>query len=249
VKLLSYMDMRCVRSAHTSEGAADASIFEIGAGETKEAPDWVREDTTFQWAHQRGRVVVVDPAEDPRMIGRELFFGMPAAEQFEALESIKEVLNRGPKIVRASTFRELVAREHGTTSDRLTRKQIRFSAGAFAHKYGHVKVVPDDASARGPEEERVTPEASHQTRETAETEPQAPETTRHEELMMRLRATGRKFRIKDISTVAGYDDPSTYERYRRGSSRVTATAKQNFDRVLSYTAAEFFEILDSKQPK
>ena len=58
--------------------------------------------------------------------------------------------------------------------------------------------------------------------------------------------TGRKITRKDIWTVAGYKDPTEFERFQRDNPRTTKSATIAFNRILRMTPANFVEMLDKK---
>jgi len=56
--------------------------------------------------------------------------------------------------------------------------------------------------------------------------------------------SGRKITRKDIWTVAGYTDPTEFQRFQRRDVRMTRSAVNNFNRVLNMSPDDFVESLD-----
>jgi len=57
--------------------------------------------------------------------------------------------------------------------------------------------------------------------------------------------TGVKISKKDVWSVAGYHNPTEFERYQRSDRRTTESAKNNFDRVLNSGPQEFLRRLEA----
>lgn len=68
--------------------------------------------------------------------------------------------------------------------------------------------------------------------------------------LVKLAESGRKIRRKDIWIVAGYKNPTEFERFQRGDARTTPTAIANFNRVLAMKPDDFSRSLDKhKTPR
>jgi hypothetical protein len=65
-----------------------------------------------------------------------------------------------------------------------------------------------------------------------------------QDFIARMTASGRRITRTDIWSVAGYGDPTEFERFQRGDTRTTESAKQVFKRVLAMQPEEFFRTLD-----
>jgi hypothetical protein len=59
---------------------------------------------------------------------------------------------------------------------------------------------------------------------------------------------GRRVRRRDFWTVAGYNDPTEFERWQREDEKRTASASRNFERVLAMSPETFFATLDKMRP-
>jgi hypothetical protein len=89
---------------------------------------------------------------------------------------------------------------------------------------------------------------------TAAEEPSMTENARRvKEFMLRIyKVTERRVRKIDISNAAGYGDRTMLQWFEREDPRLTQTARENFERVLTYPAAEFWRCVDQyrrRQPK
>jgi hypothetical protein len=62
-------------------------------------------------------------------------------------------------------------------------------------------------------------------------------------------STGRKIKRTDIWKVAGYTNRTEFERYQRGDTRTTNSAKANFSRILAMEPVSFVEVLDKRQAR
>lgn len=60
---------------------------------------------------------------------------------------------------------------------------------------------------------------------------------------------GHKITKTNIWEVAGYADPTEFERFQRQSLRATDNAKANFSRVLDMSPEEFMRIVEKKRSK
>jgi hypothetical protein len=77
----------------------------------------------------------------------------------------------------------------------------------------------------------------------------SPERSRIDAFITGVNETGAKVTRTDIWTVAGYSDPTEFERFQRGDQKTTTSAKQNFNRVLSMTPEVFLDALKKRQAK
>jgi hypothetical protein len=68
-------------------------------------------------------------------------------------------------------------------------------------------------------------------------------------LRLVLKETDQRVTKKDIALVAGYKDPTEFGRYQREDDRTTASAKNNFDRVLNMDPVEFVRQLEGRKRK
>ena len=66
---------------------------------------------------------------------------------------------------------------------------------------------------------------------------------RIEAFIQTLQESGHKITKKDIWRVAGYADPTEFERFQRGAERATTTSEVNFGRVLNMTPETFMAVL------
>jgi len=62
----------------------------------------------------------------------------------------------------------------------------------------------------------------------------------------KLAEAGHKITKKDIWTVAGYGDPTEFERFQRGDARATRSAAAAFNRVLNMESMVFIQLLEKK---
>lgn len=62
----------------------------------------------------------------------------------------------------------------------------------------------------------------------------------------KLAEAGHRITRKDIWTVAGYEDPTEFERFQRGASRATRSAAMAFNRVLNMEPRDFIQLLEKK---
>jgi hypothetical protein len=65
----------------------------------------------------------------------------------------------------------------------------------------------------------------------------------------KLADAGRKITRKDIWTVAGYKNPTEFERFQRADRRTTESAIANFNRVLRMKPEEFLRAIQKKTQK
>jgi hypothetical protein len=70
-----------------------------------------------------------------------------------------------------------------------------------------------------------------------------------EKFLAKMRDAGLKVNKTDFSMVAGYEDATTFQRYKRYDPRTTATAVRNFENVLAMKPEEFKAALEKKRPK
>jgi hypothetical protein len=64
--------------------------------------------------------------------------------------------------------------------------------------------------------------------------------------ILNVTKSGRRITRKDIWTVAGYHDPTEFERFQRGDSRTTKSATTAFDRVLGMKPEAFIQSANNK---
>jgi hypothetical protein len=70
-----------------------------------------------------------------------------------------------------------------------------------------------------------------------------------ETFISKLTNVGRKITRKDIWTVAGYQDPTEFERFQRSDHRTTASAATAFTRILAMKPEDFIQLLKKKIPQ
>ena len=63
-----------------------------------------------------------------------------------------------------------------------------------------------------------------------------------------LTYAGRKISRKNLWTVAGYRNPTEFQRFQRGDARATQSATTAFNRILRMSPDEFIRLLDRNSP-
>jgi len=79
--------------------------------------------------------------------------------------------------------------------------------------------------------------------------PDQTERQRIDNFIAAVLATGTKITRTDIWVVAGYSDPTEFERFQRSDKKTTESGKANFNRVLSMTPEAFLVILKKQAQK
>ena len=65
----------------------------------------------------------------------------------------------------------------------------------------------------------------------------------------KMAEAGHQITKKDIWILAGYENPTEFERYQRGDKRTTRAATSNFNRILNMEPEDFFRALSKKKTR
>jgi hypothetical protein len=160
-------------------------------------------------------------------------------QQYEALKSIKEVRSEPAERISEEFARNTIARIRGIKPEEVTMEQIRFEISGLLPFYHHIELIPSAPKSESPPIPDTKPTDQAETIELTNRE-------RIDRFILKMAQAGTKVKRKDIWLVAGYKDPTEFERFQRGDNR-NQSAASTFNRVLGMAPQDFLRLLQQKR--
>jgi hypothetical protein len=170
-------------------------------------------------------------------------------ESYPNVDALREVLNRDAEMamdcvhwIYKLSFRGRMALYYG---HRQIERRLGDEAETIVTKWWVRKAhaAPDSTPPAPPSEVNTD----------AEDSPATENARLVQEFMLRIyKVKERRVRKVDISNAAGYSDPTMLRWFEGEHPRLTGAARENFSRVLNYTAEEFWRCVDeyrSRHPR